>query len=566
MRSARATGFAAPLLALCLASSAVACAIGDGPSSDEPATARPASSEPTASPSRSAPPSERSPEASPSTGPSTDARAAAATGWGPTRRDLRRARSRVSRLSLPELAGQVIVAHYAGTRAPTSLVNRLHLGGVIVFDNNLTGTAQIRRSNRALQRSAAKAGRRWPVFVGVDQEGGIVERVQGNATRLPTFMTAGAARDPRLTRKTYAASGAELVDLGFTVNFAPVGDVTSGPNDPTIGSRSAGSRPGRVARQMNAAVDGFLSSGILPVIKHFPGHGSVAADSHVELPVQNKSVRRLMSSDLAPFKTGVAGGISSVMVAHIDVRAVDPGVPSSLSRKVVTGLLRDRLGFKGLVVTDALNMGAVTDRFGSAASAVRTLRAGGDVVLMPPSPQAARDGILRAVRQGHLKRVRLRQAAVRQVAILLHQRNLERAVERTPGSSEPISRRMSAAGITVVRGPCAGRLVGRSVRAVGPADAVRRFNSAAARSGLRTGRGSTVALVGSGGSARNADVVVSLDTPYVLGPSRARKAKIALYGDTPGAMRALVAVLTGKAHAPGRLPVPVPGVTRTGCR
>jgi beta-N-acetylhexosaminidase len=487
------------------------------------------------------------------------------TGWGPSRKDIARARSLVAGLSLRELAGQVIVARYGGRGAPRALVNDLHLGGVIVFDENIGSTTQIRRSNRTLQRSARRAGRRFPVFIGVDQEGGIVERVKGAATRFPTFMTAGAGRDPKVTRNAYAASGAELVNLGFTVDFAPDGDVTSGPGDPTIGSRSAGSRPKLVARQMNAAVDGFLSSGILPVIKHFPGHGSVPSDSHLELPVQLKSVRQLMRSDLVPFKAGVAGGISAVMVAHIDVRKVDPGTPSSLSRKVVTGLLRDRLGFDGLVVSDALNMQAVTERFDSAASAVRALKAGVDVLLMPPSPRSARDGIVRAVRQGRLKRNRLEQAATRQVAILLHQDNLDRTVSRRPGTSFAASRRLSAAGITAVSGPCRGRLVGSSVRAAGPRDAVARFDAAARRAGLGTGSGTSVALIGYGGSPRTADIVVSLDTPYVLGGSRAGTARLALFGDTPAAMRALVDVLLGRAGAPGRLPVPVSGVPRAGC-
>ncbi len=468
-------------------------------------------------------------------------------------------------MSLPELAGQVIVADYDGTGAPTSMVNRLHLGGVIVFDDNITGTAQIRSTNEQVQSSAARAGREWPVFVGVDQEGGVVERVKGAATRFPTFMTAGAAGRPEVTERAAAASGAELSDLGFTVVFAPDADVTSGPGDPTIGSRSAGSRPRTVATQMTAAVDGYLSSGILPVVKHFPGHGSVPADSHVELPVQDKSLPELADSDLVPFEAAVSGGVSAVMVAHIDVRAVDPGVPSTLSPEVVTGLLRDRLGFEGLVVTDALDMAAVADRFGSARSAVRALRAGNDVLLMPPDPRAARDAIVAALRDGRLSRARVEQAASRQIAVLLHQRSAKPSVVREPGSSGGISRRYSAAGISLVSGPCRGRLVGSAVRAVGPADGVPRFDTAATRAGLATGSGTTVALVGYGGSATSADVVVSTDTPYVLGPSSAGTAKIALYGDTPGAMRALVDVLLGETRALGRLPVRVAGVERAGC-
>ncbi len=486
-------------------------------------------------------------------------------GWGPTRAELRRALGIAAGMPLPSLAGQVIVARYDGHRAPTALVNGLHLGGVIVMSDNIVSTAALRRSNQTLQTSARQAGRRWPLFIGVDQEGGIVERVKDRATRFPTFMSAGAARDAGLTRRAASASGAELVNLGFSAVFAPDGDVTSGPSDPTIGSRSAGSRPNLVGRQMSTAVKGYLSAGILPVIKHFPGHGSVPADSHVVLPVQHKTLPELRRSDLVPFRAGVAAGVPSVMVAHIDVRAVDPKTPSSLSRPVVTGLLRRELGFDGLVVTDALNMAGVADHYSSAQSAVRALNAGNDVLLMPPSPRAARDGIIRAVNEGRLSRARLEQAAARQIAVLLHERDLEPALTRKPGTSGGDSYRLSAGAATVASGPCHGRLVGRAVRASGPSEAVARFNAAASRAGLGTRSGARVALIGYQGGARSGDVVVSMDTPYALGRSRARVAKIAMYGDTPGAMRALVQVLLGKARAPGHLPVPVRGVQRSGC-
>ena len=486
-------------------------------------------------------------------------------GWGPTQTQILRAERIADAMPLRWLAGQVIVASYSGQRPPTGLVTRQHLGGVIVFPGNFGGLAALRRSNRALQAAARSAGRRWPVFVGVDQEGGIVERVKHQATRFPTFMSAGAARDRDLTRQAAAASGAEMYDLGFNVVFAPVGDVTSGPGDPTIGSRSAGSGPRLVARQMKAAAAGYRSGGVLPVLKHFPGHGSLRSDSHETLPVQDRSLRRLRQVDLVPFAAGVAAGAPSVMVGHIDVRAVDPGVPATVSRPVVAGLLRRDLGFQGLVVTDAMNMAGVADRSSSGEAAVRALRAGVDVVLMPPSPVAARDGIVAAVRSGRLGRARLETAAARQIAALLHQRATEPALTRRPGTGGPASFRLSAGAATVVSGPCRGRLVGRSVRAFGPDAAVGRFNRAARLAGLRTGSGTSVGLVGYGGGPTAADVVVSLDAPYPLGASRARVARVAMYGDTPGSMRALVRVLLGRARAPGVLPVRVRGVARTGC-
>jgi beta-N-acetylhexosaminidase len=459
----------------------------------------------------------------------------------------------------------VILARYTGTRAPVDLVEGLHLGGVVVFSDNITGTDQIRASNQALQRAAVTGGRRFGVSIGLDQEGGAVERVT-TGTRFPAFMTAGAAGQPELTEQVSAAAGAELAGLGFTVDYAPDADVTIGAADPAIGSRSAGSSPEVVAAQALAAARGYRASGVLPVLKHFPGHGSVTADSHLTLPVQSRSVAELARRDLVPFEKGVDAGLPSVMVGHLDVRAVDPGMPSSLSRKVVTGLLRERLGFDGVATTDSLAMHAITDRFDSGESAVRALRAGEDLVLMPPSPRAARDGIVRAVRSGRLSSARLVQAATRHVALLMHRR-AQGSSPRPPGSAWDLSARWSAAALTSVSGPCTGPLVGRRVRVSGPDTAVAAFRAAAQDAGLRVTRkkGTTIRLVGRGGDPAKGAIVVALDTPYVLGASTAKVAKLATYGQTPGAMAALVAFLQGRAPAPGHLPVVVAGVARTGC-
>ena len=188
-------------------------------------------------------------------------------GWGPDRAELDRAAKVVGRMRLPDLAGQVIVADWTGTRAPVAMVRDLHLGGVIAFSANVASADQIRGVNAALTRQVR---RKWPLFLGVDQEGGVVERLRGAATRFPTFMSAGAAGDPALTQQAYAASGAELRGLGFTVDFAPDADVTSGPGDPTIGSRSASSRPATVAEHVVAAAAGFSGAGVLPVHQALP--------------------------------------------------------------------------------------------------------------------------------------------------------------------------------------------------------------------------------------------------------------------------------------------------------
>jgi beta-N-acetylhexosaminidase len=512
------------------------------------------------------------------------------TGWGPSQAEIDRAARLVTRMSLPQLAGQVIVASYAGTGAPTRMVDRLHLGGVIAFSDNIVSTGQIGVVNARLQRAAHRP---YPVWTSVDQEGGIVERVKGTATRFPAFMSTGAVDDPDLTRTVYAASGAELRRLGFTADFAPDADVTTGPTDPTIGSRSAGSQPGVVAEQALAAAHGFLDAGVLPVLKHFPGHGSVPADSHQTLPVQARSLKTLRGRDLVPFARAVDAGLPAVMVAHIAVRAVDPGVPSSLSPKVVDGLLRHDLGFDGLVVTDSLQMAAVTRDFTGAESAVRALRGGADVLLMPPDPRVARIGIIRAVMRGHLAEGRLQQAAARMIALLLHQQSTP-GRGAAPGSARKVSSQLSSAAITSVAGPCTGKLFDGPLVPVGDPVAVADFRAAAAASGVALGRvtyrkpprpprrkhrllriwkhtppravyhGTPVDLVGYGQVATDAPIVIATDTPYVLGTTSA-PVRIATYGATPGAMQALVQVLLGKARAPGHLPVPVSGVARHGC-
>lgn len=484
------------------------------------------------------------------------------TTWGPTRDEVALAAAYVDQMTLPEQAGQVIVASYRGTAAPTAQVRRLHLGGVIADSANIATIRQIRAVNRALGAEYQQRG--YPGFLAVDQEGGTVARVKGYATRWPSFMAAGAADDPALTRDVATASGGELVGLGFTVDLAPDADVTVGSQDPAIGTRSAGGSPALVARHVMAFARGLEDAGIVPVIKHFPGHGSVATDSHRGLPVQRKTPEALLTSDLVPFRDAIDDGVPAVMTGHIAVRADDPGVPASLSAKVTTGLLRDQLGFGGLVVTDALDMAAVTGHYSESTAVVKALTAGADVVLMPRDPRHARDSIVHAVRTGDLSRTRLTQAATRMLATLIHA-EAQRSKPTTPGSGADVSLRLSRAALTSVAGPCHGRLVRIHVRVYGPGGLRRAFKHDGRRVGLGFGKGPKVYLVPYGARApKKADVVVALDRPSVLGATQAR-VRLATYGDTDASIRALVDVLVGHAEAPGRLPVAVPGVSRRGC-
>ncbi len=549
-------------------------------------------------------------QAPPRTPPTAAERLDLTSGWGPTDAELERAARIALDLPVRRLAGQVMVAEWSGTEAPVGLVRRHDLGGVVAFTDNLVSPAQARRVNRTLQR---KVHRPWPLLIGIDQEGGQVARLQGGATRFPTLMSVGAADDEALTEEVHRAAGGELRQVGFNVDFAPVADVTVGAADIAVGARAVGGDPSLVTRHALAAAAGLNDGGVVPVVKHFPGHGSVTADSHVTLPQQTRRRRQLERIDWLPFREAVDAGLPAVMVGHLNVRAIDRGVPSSLSRKVITGALRGDLGFDGLVVTDALNMGAVTRSHGPAQAAVSALRAGVDVLLMPTDPGAARRGIVKAVRTGRLDRARLRQAAARQIALLLHHRATA-GRGRPPGTSRGLSQRLSAEALTSVAGPCEGAIAPSRPVPIGDSTAVANFRAAAGKAGMALGeidyvkpppparprpparkaskktkreyaqrlqryrkdlarwrrieprpviRGTRVDLVGSGYPSSSSSYVVAVDTPYVLGRTGA-SVRIATYGDTIGAMTALVAFLQGRASAPGRLPVRVPGVRR-GC-
>lgn len=477
--------------------------------------------------------------------------------WGPSQEQYAEAADLVAAMSVEEQAGQVIVARYTGTVAPIELVERLHLGGVIVMGDNVSSVDQVLAMNADLADSDPRG---YPLIIGVDQEGGRVARIGPPATEFPSLMTLGAARNPDLAADVARASGTELRALGFTMVFAPVADVTTGPDDPTIASRSAGSDPELVADMVDGSLHGYADAGIIAVAKHFPGHGSVPADSHEELPVQDASLDELRERDFLPFRAATDSGAPAMMMAHIDVRAVDPGVPSSLSGPVVD-LLRDDVGFEGVVMTDAQEMAAVTARYGSGDAAVRALNAGVDLLLMPADVDAAHSGIVDAVEDGSLDRERLEEAATRVVALLLHQASAgEPPGDDTIGSHEDVSYDASLAGLTVVSGPCEGPLVGDGIVIEGGTAQDRERLAAAARdAGLDVGSGDVVRLLGAlPPSPGSGDVVVSLDTPYALGESSADTAKIALYGRTPAAFRALVDVLLGRASGGGELPVEVP--------
>ena len=324
-------------------------------------------------------------------------------------------------LTLEEKVGQMLMPFLLGDFAPegsagwtriTEMVDSQHVGGVIMS----VGTpVDVAVKLNALQRRS-----RVPLLVAADLETGAGFRMRGTvhlpttiplggATMFPSMMAIGATGDPEFAYQVGRITAMEARAVGIHVPFAPVLDVNNNPDNPIINVRSFGEDPEMVAVMGSMFVKGVQEHGGLATGKHFPGHGDTDVDSHIDLPLITVDRARLDSVELVPFRRAIEDGIRGIMTAHVAVPSVteDDSTPATLSENVLTTLLRDDLGFDGLVFTDAMDMNAIARRHGSAEAAVRAVEAGADVVLMPPSAAAAAEGIVDAVRSGRLSEERI---------------------------------------------------------------------------------------------------------------------------------------------------------------
>lgn len=331
-----------------------------------------------------------------------------------------------SHLTLAQQVGQLFAVGFPGTEASAEvldLIQRRHVGSIILFSRNMRSAAQTLALTTTLQRAARGAGHPAPLLIMTDQEGGLVRRLGADSTVFPGNMALGAAGSAELTWEVARAAGRELAAQGINTNLAPVVDINSNPANPVIGVRSFGEDPERVAHLGLAAARGYAAGGVIPVLKHFPGHGDTASDSHLSLPVLPFTRERLDHLELVPFARGIAQGAPCVMVAHIALPALVPGMPdvdarlpASLSAAVVQGLLRDALGFVGVAFTDCLEMHAVAGGVGVARGAVLAGRAGNDIVLVShraDRQHAALDAVLAACWSGEIAPERIQEAAAR---------------------------------------------------------------------------------------------------------------------------------------------------------
>jgi len=549
----------------------------------------------------------------------------------------RRLRRIIAGMSLEEKVGQLFVmrvyGHSAtdpdqadidanlkeiGVRTAAELVSTYHVGGIIYFAwaHNTRDPHQIAGLSNGIQRAALAGRSRVPLLISTDQEHGIVCRVGEPATLLPGAMALGAGGSRSDTRRAAWIAGAELAALGINQNYAPDADVNVNPANPVIGVRSFGSDPESVAELVAAQVKGYQGAGVAATAKHFPGHGDTSTDSHTGLPVIAHTREQWEELDAPPFRAAIRARIDSVMTAHIVVPALDPSEdPATLSRPILTGILREELGYDGVVVTDSLGMEGVRTKYGDDRVPVLALLAGVDQLLNPPNLSVAWNAVLEAVRGGEVSEARVDESILRilrlktklglfrdpfvsgrgvdrTVGIRKHRADADRIAERTttlladPGALLPLSRRSHRRLLVVgadpaspsgTTGPPTTTLAGAftelgfaaTALSTGTAPNQAKIAEAVAAAQGRdavvvatynitassTQRTLVDALVATGVPV----VAVAIRNPYDAAhlTGRGVAAILASYSWTDVELRAAARVIAGRAEPEGRLPVPV---------
>ena len=346
-----------------------------------------------------------------------------------------RLRRLISRMSLEEKVGQLFVmrvyGHSAtepdqadidanlaeiGVRTAAELISTYHVGGIIYFAwaHNTRNPHQIAELSNGIQRAGLAGSTPVPLLISTDQEHGIVCRVGEPATLMPGAMALGAGGSLSDARLAGRIAGAELAAIGIRQNYAPDADVNVNPANPVIGVRSFGSDPQSVAGLVAAQVKGYQSAGVAATAKHFPGHGDTSTDSHTGIPYIHHTREQWAELDAPPFRAAIAAGIDSIMTAHIVVPALDATEdPATLSHPILTGVLREELGYDGVVVTDALNMEGVRTKYGDDRVPVLALKAGVDQLLNPPNLSVAWNAVLAAVKSGEISEARIEESILR---------------------------------------------------------------------------------------------------------------------------------------------------------
>lgn len=327
----------------------------------------------------------------------------------------------VAGMSLEEKIGQLFIVGFSGVKADDgikSMIRKYHVGGIILFRNNITDPGQLLALTNSLKdlNSINKA----PLFMSVDEEGGRITRMPDQLHKLPSNETIGKMNNSRLSYDIGSVLANELKSFGFNMDFAPVMDIFSNPQNTVIGDRAFGTEPGVVCELGVQTMKGIRAGGIISVVKHFPGHGDTLVDSHKGLPVVEYGMERLKSFELKPFQTAIDNNAEAVMVAHILMKAIDPENPASMSNAMITDILRGQMGFRGVVATDDMTMGAVTANYAIGDAVVRSVNAGSDLILVchgSDNQLSAINSLKEAVRDGRISMDRLNESVCRVLSL-----------------------------------------------------------------------------------------------------------------------------------------------------
>ncbi|RME23779.1 MAG: glycoside hydrolase family 3 protein [Deltaproteobacteria bacterium] len=507
-------------------------------------------------------------------------------------------------LSLEQKVGQLLMVGLSGKRLEPEaarLLRTIRPGAVILYSRNISSTSQLRRFAGEITRAMENG---VIPFLAVDQEGGNVVRVRYPATVIPGAMALGATGDTALAFLAGVATGADLRQLGITMNLAPVLDVNTSAANSVINVRAFSDDAVLVGKLGSAYMLGQQQSGVAAVAKHFPGHGDTAIDSHYGLPVVRIDEKALLDRVLLPFRYASAVGLDALLVGHVAVPSVDPsGAPASLSEKLISGILRNRLGFDGLVVTDDMEMHAVADRYGTGEAAVRSVLAGSDMVMVAWTPSRkyeAFNALLEAVRSGRIPRRRLEEAVARILSLkrkygLLasHHSNVQPARPSLPvGRHQKIARTIARRSVTLVFDrqrmlplPRGSRLVVASalshflgkMKELFPRSVTLKMQHAPSRRKLsgyleRLGKlaaGSDAVVVGVSNryhawlvqrlyrKTSTPVIVVSFASPYLVRYFRGVAAYLCTYSYQPLSQLAVAEALAGRISITGKLPVTI---------
>lgn len=510
--------------------------------------------------------------------PSTAEQKTPSASSGVSEEDRQKAGEIVDKMSDDQLIGATIMGTYDGAdpKVAGELIKKHSLAGVIVMGYNLpdgAGPEQVQDYTAAVRNAAGE--RAWPVQLSVDQEGGPVARLKSGAYSFPPLMAFGAAGESELTEDAMEVQGRQLADLGFTINWAPVADVTVGQKDPAVNVRAAGDSQETVVGAVEPAVKGYLTAGIGSSAKHFPGHGQLTVDSHVDLPESKKTLEEYSDTEWEPFEAAIKAGVPSVLVGHMRVAGTGDK-PASLNPEVYEAL-RDELGFSGVAVTDGLNMGAITKGVPAGQETVEALQAGADLALMPPDLDAAVNTVKEAMDSGELPVEDMRTKAERVVAMGLWQ---ERAQEERSGDggagsgnaggqkqADDVFNKVGRESLTVLAGSCSAEPV-ESVSVSGPPAAAEALKKALKEHGIEAGGGTRVQLVDGteSSSGGEADVAVGMGGPWKVASATGNADTVLVtYADTEYAMNAVADYLAGELEASAQMPIEVSGVKPPNC-